>query len=112
MFMATTPLRNFLPVFTLALIFNILTPAFVPAADDVPQNETEQLDFAQGLLARGLYTMAVAEYQKFIAEYPQSTYLEEANLAIGESYFLAQDFPNAVTAFNHFKELYPNGANL
>ncbi len=77
-------------------------------AQSVPEKETEDLDFAQGLLSRGLYDMAANEYQKFIANHPQSTYLQEANLAVGECYFLLQDNAKAIDAFNHFKQLYPN----
>lgn len=72
--------------------------------------ETEQLDFAQGLLERGLYDMASAEYQKFMAAHPGSSYLQEAALAVGESYFLAKNFPKAIEAFNQFKKQYPDSA--
>lgn len=70
--------------------------------------ETEQMDFAHGLLERGLYDMASAEYQKFITAHPGSAYIQEAVLAIGESYFLAKDFPKAIEAFNQFKRQYPD----
>lgn len=95
-----------------------LLPAFVfaqqaPAAPAaVPAKEMEQMDFANGLLSRGMYDMAANEYQKFIAAYPRSTYCEEAYLAIGESLFLLQDFPKAVQALNHFRQLYPNSPRL
>ncbi len=94
--------------FAVAVLLSPLPLSCDICAQEIPQKEIEQLDFAQGLLARGLYDMAISEYQKFIAAYPQSTYLDEANSAIGECYFLSQDFPQAIDAFNHFKELYPN----
>jgi tetratricopeptide (TPR) repeat protein len=80
-------------------------------AQDAAQ-ETEELDFAEGLLSRGMYDMAVSEYEKFITNHPQSTYIDEANLAIGEAYFLAQDYPKAIDAFNRFKTAYPNSDKL
>ncbi len=79
-----------------------------PARGQQPSvKETEQMDFAQGLLARGMYDMATAEYQKFIVAFPQSPYIEEANLAVGESLFLAQKTPDALAALNAFKQAYP-----
>ena len=101
-------------IFWVVIFFFLLssTPSSLFAQQEILQKETEQIDFAQGLLARGLYEMSVSEYQKFIAAYPQSFYLEEANLAIGECYFLAQNFPKGIEAFNHFKELYPNSERL
>ena len=104
-----TDLRS---IFFILIVFSVLGPSPNCWAQEVPAQETEALDFAQGLLERGLYDMASTEYEKFIAAYPQSTYLEEAYLAVGESYFLAEDFPKAVDAFNHFKELYPNSEKM
>ncbi len=86
--------------------------ASLVCAQEVPQKETEQLGFAQGLLQRDMYDMAVTEYQKFITLYPQSTYAEEAHLGLGESWFLAHDFPKAIDAFNQFRQLYPHSAKL
>ena len=93
---------------TVVLLSSFSLGPLSSCAEEIPKKETEQLDFAQGLLARGLYDLSVSEYQKFIAAYPQSPYVEEANLAVGECYFLAQNFPKGIEAFNHFKELYPN----
>lgn len=73
------------------------------------EKETEAIDFAHGLLQSGLYDMAAVQYQEFISGYPQSTFLEEANFGIAESYYLSKDFPRAVEAFKHFKEAFPNG---
>ncbi|MBF0570297.1 MAG: tetratricopeptide repeat protein [Candidatus Omnitrophica bacterium] len=76
------------------------------------QQETDQLDFAQGLLSRGMYDMAISQYQKFISDYPHSPSLPEAYLSLGEGYFLSQDFNKAVDAFNRFNQLYPNSEQL
>ncbi len=76
------------------------------------QREMEQLDFAQGLLMRGLNEMAVAEYQKFITEFPQSPSLQDAYLGLGESYFIIQDFPKSAEAFGTIKKHYPDSPNF
>jgi len=74
--------------------------------------EADQLDFAQGLLSRGMYDMAILQYQKFISDNPKSTSLQDAYLALGEGYFLSQDFDKAFKAFNQFKDLYPHSDQL
>lgn len=90
------------------ILFFMSSSSLLAQSQEPPAEETEQLDFAQGLLERGLYDMASSEYQKFIAAYPKSAYLEEAYLAIGESYFLSQNFPKAIDAFNDFKKRFPD----
>lgn len=92
----------------LAVVYFSLNIATSLQAQVSDGEETEQMDFAHGLLERGLYDMASAEYQKFIAAHPKSVYLQEAALAIAESYFLAKDFPKAIEAFNQFKKQYPD----
>jgi len=84
----------------------------IPANAQVSIKEAEQLDFAQGLLSRGMYDMAISQYQKFISDYPHSPSLQEAYLSLGEGYFLSQDFNKAVDIFNQFKQLYPNSDQL
>jgi len=84
--------------------------ARIYAQDSV--KESEQLDFAQGLLARGMYDMAILQCQKFITDYPHSNSLQEAYLSLGEGYFLSQDFKKAIDTFNQFKQLFPNSDQL
>lgn len=74
--------------------------------------EADQLDFAQGLLARGMYDMAILQYQKFISDYPKSPSLQEAYFSLGEGYFLSQDLDKAFDAFNQFNKLFPNSDQL
>ena len=77
-----------------------------------PTGAGEQLDFAQGLISRGMYDMAILQCQKFIADYPHSPSLQQAYLSLGETYFLSQDFKKAVDTFNQFKQLYPHSEQL
>ncbi len=74
--------------------------------------EAEQLSFAQGLLSRGIYDMAILQYRKFIADYPQSPSLPEAYLSLGEGYFLSQDFDRAIEVYDQFIQLFPNSDQL
>ena len=74
--------------------------------------ESEQLDFAQGLLSRGMYGMAILQYQKFISDNPHSVSLPDAYLSLGEGYFLSKDFGKASDIFNQFKQLFPHADQI
>src|ERR1700679_273398 len=87
------------------LIISLLGSTCIYAQSDM--KESDQLDFAQGLLSRGMYDMAILQYQKFISSYPHSPSLQEAYLSLGEGYFLSQDFSRAMEIFNQFKQLFP-----
>ncbi|MDE1920866.1 MAG: tetratricopeptide repeat protein [Candidatus Omnitrophica bacterium] len=93
-------------IFTVCCAF----PVPVHAQDSV--QEAEELDFAQGLLARGMYGMAITQYRKFIAENPHSPSLQDAYLSLGEGYFLSREFNKAVDAFRQFNQLYPHSGKL
>ena len=98
---------------TVLLLFTIILliiPTRVNAQKAV--GETEQLDFAQGLLAHGMYDMTILQCRKFIADYPNSASLQDAYLSLGEAYFLSQNFKEAVDTFNQFKQLYPHSEQL
>src|SRR5579863_7740387 len=88
----------------------LIVPARVNAQESM--KETDQLDFAQGLLSHGMYDMAILQYQKFISAYPHSPSLQEAYLSLGEGYFLSQNYDKAVDIFNQFKQLFPNSDQL
>src|SRR5271170_6734328 len=118
---------NFRPIVIFSLLLFILTgPTRLHAqaaqmnnaigreltVGDNSVKETEQLDFAQGLLSRGMYDLAISQCQKFIAQYPHSPSLQAAYLSLGEGYFLSQDFKNAVDTFNQFIQLFPNSDQL
>jgi tetratricopeptide (TPR) repeat protein len=90
--------------------FFLISPARMGAQE--PVKASEQLDFVQGLLSRGMYDMAILQCRKFIADYPHSTFLQEAYLSLGEGYFLSQDFKKAVDTFNQFNQLYPHSERL
>ncbi len=91
-----------------ALLLLVTSPGH--AQDSV--KESEQLDFAQGLLARGMYDMAIVQCQKFITDYPHSPSLPTAYLSLGEGYFLSQNFKKAVEIFTQFNQLYPTSDQL
>jgi len=102
---------NLRAIFIVGLFLSFLTgPARIEAQESVKTNE--QLDFAQGLLSRGMYDMAISQCRKFIADYPHSASLQEAYLSLGEGYFLSQDFEKAVETFHQFNQLFPHSEQL
>ena len=94
----------------LCCVFQLTLISRVDAQTTV--KEGEQLEFAQGLLSRGMYDMAILQCQKFITDYPKSSAIQEAYLSLGEAYFLSQDFKNASDTFNQFIQHYPNSDQL
>src|SRR5450432_2660566 len=99
------------PIFIVGIFLFVLNSSTIIYAQDSIK-ESEQLDFAQGLLSRGMYDMAISQYQKFISDYPHSPSLQEAYLSLGEGYFLSQDFNKAVDVFNQFTQLFPHSDQL
>ncbi|MCB9747481.1 MAG: tetratricopeptide repeat protein [Candidatus Omnitrophica bacterium] len=75
---------------------------------DSNSKEVEQIDFANGLLQRGFYDMAVKEYEKYIQTFPESPYLNESFFGVGEAHFFAEDFQAAMDGYQRFIELYPD----
>jgi len=96
----------------LSVVFLAMLLITAPAWAQVSPKESEQLDFAQGLLSRGMYDMAILQYQKFITNYPKSASLPVAYLCLAEGYFLSQDFDKAFDTFNQFRQLFPNSDQL
>ena len=67
--------------------------------------EIEQLDFAGGLLNRGLYQMAISEYEEFLDAYSQSEFISEAHFGIAEGLFLKDDYDVAIVSYEKFLSL-------
>ncbi|MDE2028103.1 MAG: tetratricopeptide repeat protein [Candidatus Omnitrophica bacterium] len=102
-----------LKAFFITMVLSVgLTATSVYAHAQNSVRETEELDFAQGLLSRGMYDMAISQYRKFIAEYPHSASLPEAYLYLGEGYFLSQNFVKAMDIFHQFIQLFPHSDKL
>jgi TolA-binding protein len=76
------------------------------AQDSIPQAE-ELLDFAGGLFERGMYSMAITEYEKFMAHYAEHKDLAVAVFGIAESHFFAKDYDQAIATFSEFAQQFP-----
>lgn len=86
----------------------------VPASPAVPKEsnkEAEQIDFAQGLFERGLYPMALLEYEKYIANFPESEFVSDAYFGVAESRFLTRNYAKAVEGYEAYLQRFPEGKN-
>lgn len=88
---------------------NLSAEALVPKKSS---KDLELIDFANGLFQRNFYDMALSEYKKFVASYPDSDYLDDAYFGIAESLFFLKSYQKAIGAFNSYKEFYPQGEKI
>jgi TolA-binding protein len=87
----------------------VLSSYHTAGATEAMTEDAEQLDFAHGLFQRGLYDMAIIEYNNMIASFPESTRLEEAHFGIAESLFFSKSYTEAITHYKQHLEEFPKG---
>ncbi len=78
-------------------------------AQQLLTNDSEKIDFAQGLLSQGQYNLAVAQFNEFIEQFPQSTFLPDAYLGAGECQFFLTDYDKAIEQLQKYLTLFPDG---
>jgi tol-pal system protein YbgF len=61
----------------------------------------EQAAYTQAFeaLKAGSYPTAITGFRQFLATYPKSTLIDNAQYWLGESYYVTRDYPNALAAF-------------
>ena len=90
-----------------AAVLACAAPACHAAQEDAA--EIEQLDFANGLFQRGMYEMAITEYDKLITVYPGSKFAGDAYFGEAESLMFLESYADAVTAYKEYLELFHDG---
>ena len=65
----------------------------------------EKIDFAQQLLNKSQYKLAASEYEEFIQQYPQSSFLSQAYLGAGDSYFFLKEYDKAVGFYQRYAKV-------
>lgn len=73
----------------------------------VALNEEERLQFADGLLARGLTDLALKEYASFLKDYPASRKSDAAHFRMGEAYSRQKQTADAFREFKLVHDGYP-----
>jgi hypothetical protein len=93
-------------IFYLILLVSFL-PADVFSADEKNKDAASLFDFAETLFAEGDYYRAITEYKRVIFFSPEDPLAEKATFRIGESYFKAKKWLEAIEAFDFFRNKYP-----
>ena len=95
------PFRKILNCYLFSLLFCSLIFAFsnFSYARQVSKEE-EAMFVAQKAQEDGFYEVALGLYESFLESYPQSKYVPEVNLYIGQCYFFQDKFLDALSKFN------------
>lgn len=58
------------------------------------------------------WQLAIERYKALLDQHPFDPNAEEAELRIARAYYLAEEFPEAIAAFENFERMHPTSANL
>lgn len=85
-------------------------PAAPPALN--PADQRKAYDQALELLKEGRYDDAAVAFQKFVSQYPDSSYADNAQYWLGEVYYVTRQFQPALTEFDKVLTAYPGSAKI
>lgn len=74
---------------------------------EAQQEDTAQIDFANGLFQRGFYDEAIDEYKAYIKKYPNGTQVADALYRMGEAYAATKRYEDAVTSLDELLTKFP-----
>lgn len=79
-----------------------------------PPEDTAQELFEAGndAMQDRKYADAAEYFQKLKDRYPFSPYTQQAELSLGDAWFLAERYPEAVSAYREFEALHPRNENI
>jgi len=70
--------------------------------------EKEAYDKALAVLREGRYPEAAQSFNRFLVDYPGSSYADNASYWLGETYYVTRDFDRSLAMFTGLIEQYPN----
>jgi outer membrane protein assembly factor BamD (BamD/ComL family) len=92
----------------LAVILDLFfQPQLLPAAQII-LNSDDQFHYAEELMKREDYLLAVTEFERFVHFFPEDERVPRAKLLIGVSYLNARDFEQARKALDRVHKEYPH----
>ena len=98
----------FLPLLLVASLFlsgcGIIDRYFLPVPDDTVQ---EIFEAGNDAMQEKDYVAAAKYYSRIKDDYPFSPYAVEAELSLGDAYFLDKEYDRAAEAYRDFETLHP-----
>jgi len=70
--------------------------------------EKEAYDTALAVLREGRYAEAAQSFNRFLVDYPGSSYADNASYWLGETYYVTRDFDRSLATFKGLVEQYPD----
>lgn len=91
----------------------ILTPTFCLSASTIfAHDENHQRAFVKSLYYEKYYFRAITEALRLVFDYPESPYVEEMKILIGDSYLNGGDEERALSHYLTFVREYPDSKNV
>jgi Tol biopolymer transport system component/Tfp pilus assembly protein PilF len=94
----------------LAIIWGMVALSLADSALETNKLAEQHFEKAIELLKRGKYEMAIDEYEKVMELVPRSRIAQDAQYWIGQCYFRAGKFDEALSIFERLIEEYPGSA--
>ena len=84
------------------------------AAPSLPPQagENEAYDTALAVLREGRYAEAVQAFNRFLVDYPDSSFADNASYWLGETYYVTRDFDRSLATFKGLVEQYPDSPKV
>jgi len=79
-----------------------------PAPQPLRAGEREAYDNGLAVLREGRYAEAAQAFNRFLVNYPGSSFADNASYWLGETYYVTREFDQALATFNGLVQQYPN----
>ena len=94
------------------ILVAVVALSIVSCASEKVLSEKEYHEKGNDAMQRGVYDLAIQDYQKLLEEYPFSDFSEEAQLKIGQAQYQNKQYAEAIASFQDFQRMHPTNANL
>lgn len=101
--------KNFRKILFIVYVISLLPllPQSALCAEEPEKDLQKQFAFAENLFAEGDYYRAITEYKRVIFFNPENALAEKSAFRIGECYFKAKKWSEAIEALGSFRLQYP-----
>jgi tol-pal system protein YbgF len=90
----------------------VTLPAMQAPAAAGSADEQAEYDTALAILREGRYAEATQAFNRFLAANPNSSYADNANYWLGETYYVTRDFDQALQTFSGLVNNYPQSPKV